>query len=328
MRQRDGLICQNPFQQVVRAPEPSGKIHTFMMPSSSLRGIACTVLAAGLFVANDACMKAVMADAPPLQVLFMRGVAGTIWCAPLLVMLGIGRNIRHVFNPWVILRCGCEVLAVTSFVLALKHMPIADITAIYQTAPLFMLAGAALIWGERIGFFRSVLIACGIMGALLVAQPGTTAASGYAVYGFATAIGAAARDLASRKVPAGVPGFVVSFATVIVVMACAGLATAGFETWLPPSGRHLMLVALAGILLVFAHVLIFLALRLATPRTVAPFFYSFTVWAVIIGFAAFGDVPNGLAVAGIVMILAAGLAVIFLDGRPGGRFRLRHDGQT
>jgi drug/metabolite transporter (DMT)-like permease len=281
------------------------------------------VLAAGTLVANDSCMKIVMADAPPLQVLFMRGVAASLWCLPLVLILGYGRKIPLVFNPWILLRCLCEVVAVTCFILALKQMPLGDITAIYQTAPLIVLAGAWLIWGERIGGMRMGLIGAGILGALLVAQPGATAASPYAAFGFATAIGSAARDLVSRKVPHSAPGLVVSFATVLTVMLTSAIATAGFEIWVPPTINHLLLMALAGLLLMFGHFFIFLAFRLASPRTVAPFYYSFTVWAVGLGFAIFDEVPNGLAIAGILLIVGAGLTVMLLDSRKRGTLPAR-----
>lgn len=286
-----------------------------MTSHSNLRGIACVVLAAGAFIANDSCMKLVMADAPPLQVLFMRGAAAVLWCLPLLLVLGNGADVRHIFNRWVALRGACEVFAVVSFVLALVHMPIADITAIYQISPLLLVAATALIWGERIGPIRIMLIGAGIAGALLVAQPGGTAASPYAIFGFATAIGAAARDVVSRKVPRDIPALVVTFAMLVIVMIAAGLATVLFETWVAPRPQHLALMAAAGVFLMGGHFFIFLAFRYASAGTLAPFYYSFTVWALLAGFAIFGNVPNGLAVVGIALILAAGVTVTLLDGR-------------
>ena len=286
-----------------------------MTSHSNLRGIACVVLAAGAFIANDSCMKLVMADAPPLQVLFMRGSAAVLLCIPLLLILGYRADIRHMFNRWVALRGACEVFAVVSFVLALVHMPIADITAIYQISPLLLVAATALIWGDRIGPIRIMLIGAGIAGALLVAQPGGTAASPYAIFGFATAIGAAARDVVSRKVPRDIPALVVTFAMLVIVMLAAGSATVLFETWVAPQPQHLALMAAAGVFLIGGHFFIFLAFRYAKAATLAPFYYSFTLWALLAGFAIFGNVPNGLAVAGIAMILAAGLTVALLDGR-------------
>jgi len=286
-----------------------------MRAHSSSRGIASMILAAGTLVANDCCMKTVMAEAPPMQVLFMRGIAASLWCLPILLVLGLGRKIPMVLNPWLVLRCLCEVLAVMCFVVALKRMPLGDITAIYQTAPLLVLVGASLLWGERVGALRMGLVTLGIVGAFLVAQPGATAASPYALLGFATAIGSAARDLATRKVPHDVPPLVASFATLLAVMIGAGIATFGFEGWVQPDAADMMLMALAGLLLMFGHLFLFLAFKLASARVVAPFYYSFTVWAVGLGYLIFGDVPNALALAGIAFIVCSGITILLLDNR-------------
>ena len=87
-------------------------------------------------------------------------------------------------------------------------MPIGDITAIFQTSPLLVVAGVSLIWGERIGGPRMVLIALAITGALLIAQPGSSTASPYAAFGVLTAIGSALRDIVGKKVPHDIPGLV------------------------------------------------------------------------------------------------------------------------
>lgn len=286
-----------------------------MSSKSSLPGIACVVLASGSFVANDTCMKLVMADAPPLEVLFMRGVAATLCCLPLVLALGYGPFIHHAANRWVVARALCESIAVLCFVVALAQMPIADITAIYQTSPLLVVGGVSLIWGERIGPLRVVLISLGIAGALLVAQPGAAAASPVALLGFGTALGSAARDIISRKVHQDIPALIVTFAILVIVMAAAGVATALFEEWVPPEPKHMALMLVAGAFLIGAHFAIFLAFRLAKARTLAPFYYSSTIWAVFSGLAVFSEAPNGLAIMGIVLILFSGLAVIAIDQR-------------
>ena len=273
------------------------------------------VLASGTFVANDSFMKLVLADTPPLQVLFMRGVAATLWCVPLVFLLGYGRDILRVLNPWVLLRAFFEIVAVVSFILALDHMPIGDITAIFQTAPLLVVVATALVWRERIGGFRTVLIALAITGALLIAQPGSATASPYAAFGFLTAIGAALRDLTGRKVPREIPGLVVALATIIAVMTVAGLSTMAFEVWVMPGSANLLKMLAAGLFLVGGHTFVFLAFRFARAAAIAPFYYTFTLWAVISGLLLFGDVPNALAISGMLLILASGLTSVTLDQR-------------
>ena len=286
-----------------------------MHHTSNLRGIVFMVLAGGTFVANDSFMKLVLADAPPMQVLFMRGMAAFLWCLPLVFILGYGRDIHRVVNPWVLLRAAFEILAVTSFILALNHMPIGDITAIFQISPLFVVIGVSLIWGEKIGPLRTVLIALGLTGALLVAQPGSTSASPYAAFGFLTAIGSALRDLAGRKVPHNIPGIVVALTTIIAVMVVAGLSTVGFETWVPPSNANILKMLAAGLFLVGGHTFVFLAFRFAKAAAVAPFYYTFTLWAMLSGLVVFGDIPNWLSIIGIAFILGSGLASVALDQR-------------
>ena len=286
-----------------------------MTPPSNLPGIGAVLLATGTFVANDSCMKLALADAPPFQVLVMRGIAACLWCLPIIVVLGHSRALLKTFHPWVVMRSLCETTGILCFILALGNMPIADVTAMVQITPLLVLIGIWLIWGERIGTVRLVLIALGITGAILVAQPGSSAASPFAIFGFLTAVGAAGRDIATRKVPADTPALVVAFSTLLIVLMCAALGSALFETQVVPTFRHVLLMAIAGFFLMGGHLFIFLAFRLAPARVVAPFTYSFMLWAGLSGYVLFNDIPNLLAIMGMVLILLAGLAVVLLEGR-------------
>ena len=286
-----------------------------MTAPSQFRGIVSMLAATAAFVTNDTCMKLAMSETPPLQVLAMRGTAACLICLPLLLVLGYGRNLPYVLNSWVLARCASEVVAIYCFIFALQHMAIADITAISQTAPFVVLVAGALLWGDRLGAGRLALVAVGIAGALLVAQPGGSAASPYAIVGFGTALGSAGRDIISRKVSAAIPALVVTFATLLSVALAGAGGMLLSETPVVPSARVVALMAAAGFLLIGGHFFIFLAYRLSPPRVVAPFNYAFTIWAVLSGLAVFGVVPNGLALMGMALIVVAGLAVLLLEGR-------------
>lgn len=273
------------------------------------------VAAAGTFVANDTCMKLALAELPPLEVLAIRGFTACLWCLPLVLVLGQGASLARVANGWPVARALCEFVAIVSFIFALRQMPIADLTAIVQTTPLIVVIGAALLWGEHVGVTRALLIGLGIVGALLVAQPGTSVASPYAIFGFGTAIGAAGRDLLSRKVDPAIPGLIVALTTLATVMIGTLALSLLFEAPVMPGPRALLLLTLAGFLVMCGHLFIFLAFRFAPPRVVAPFNYSFTIWAVLSGYFVFSDIPNAPALAGMALIVASGLAVILLEGR-------------
>lgn len=287
------------------------------MPSN-LRAIVSLVLAMGVFIASDSCMKLALADAPLFQLVFMRGYAAVTLSLMLLVALNQAKDIRRMFNPWLIARGLLEVVANFSFTFAILYMAIADVTAIAQTCPLLVLLGARLFYGERLGSVRMFLVAVGIVGALLVAQPGTTAASPYAVLGFVTALAAAIRDLITRKVPQEIPALVVAFTVLVCLMIAGGIGMVAFETPVMPGTHHILLMLLAASLLIAGHFFVFVAYRIGPARTVAPFMYTLTIWAVLSGVVLFGDIPNELAIAGMGLVVLAGLLIIFLDRRQRG----------
>ena len=166
-----------------------------MQLSSNLRGIICMLLSGITFVSCDSFLKLLVQEVPPLEALVLRGVGATVWCLLLLAIMGYLRHLPKAFGFWTIVRALCEAFAVTAFIVALAKVPLASITAIYQIAPFIVLGGASFIWGEYVGPFRWVLIAIGLAGALVVAQPGVEGASPFALLGILTAIGSAARDL-------------------------------------------------------------------------------------------------------------------------------------
>ncbi|MEO6394371.1 MAG: DMT family transporter [Devosia sp.] len=283
--------------------------------SPNLRGIIFMMLATGTFVANDTLMKLVTEGLMPFQTLFLRGVSACLWLLPMVLLTGNGGKMIKGAQPLVLLRNLFELGAVMCFVVGLANLPIADITAINMTAPMLLLIGVAVIYGDRIGWLRMALIAAGFAGALLVAQPTMNGISPYALLGFGCALLTAGRDIVGRKVPQQIPALVVAYWTCITVMVGAGLGTLLFESWQPVTLEHVLLLAGAGFFLTFGHFFIFLAYRTGATGAVAPFFYMFAVWAVISGALVFRSLPNLPAIAGIALILVSGVVVALLDER-------------
>lgn len=281
----------------------------------ALRGPLFMVLSTGSYVVNDTMMKLATAGLPPYEVLVLRGLAASIWGFPLLYALGYGRQIPLIFERKVVTRNLFETLGILTYIVALAHMQIADSSALAQVTPLLVLIGAAMLFGDRIGWLRWSLIGLGFMGALMVAQPTMQGISVYALLALANAAFGAARDLAGRKVTAEVPGMIVAISAVVVVLIGAGAAHLLTEHWIMPHAHHLLLMAGAGFFLIFGHFFIFMAYRTGPTGVVAPFYYCFSVWAVISGLLVFGQFPNPLAIAGIALVVASGLVIVSLDER-------------
>ena len=286
-----------------------------MRKTSNLGGVAAMLAGTASFVVCDSFMKLVTADLPPFEVLFLRGVAASLACGLLVVLLGDARAMSSALNPRALLRAAGETLSVLCYIVALARMPIADVIAILQTAPLILILAVAFLLRERVGAARVVLALVGFAGAFLVAQPGPAGISPAALLAFASAVLIAARDLVGRSVPARVPVMVATFATNVMVMAAAAFISLAFERWQAPTTRHLAFLGFAGLFVTFGHVGLLLAYRLGRTAAVAPFFYSSALWAVLSGLFVFGALPNALALVGIGLIVGSGVAIVLIDQR-------------
>jgi drug/metabolite transporter (DMT)-like permease len=288
-----------------------------MVLSSRLLGIIFMVLSMGLFIASDSASKFAFGHVPVFELVMMRAASAVVWCLLVIVFMRQTAGLSKMFNPWALARGLCEVGANLGFTLAIMRLPMGDVTAVAQTAPLLVFLGASLFFSERLGPVRLMLIGLGVTGALLVAQPGATTFSPYILLGFLVAVSAAGRDLITRKVPRDIASPIVALSVLVMLTLAGGLGMVVFETPFVPDLRYGLLIILAGALMVGGHVGVYLAYSMAPARTIAPFMYSLTLWAVASSIVIFGDIPNPLAIAGVVLIVIAGLLVISLDARSG-----------
>lgn len=286
---------------------------TDMATQSNLRGIGFMLAGAGVFVLNDSFMKIALTDLPPNQVLAMRGLSGTVCALVLLAIMGDLKKLPEALTRWVYLRAALEVGAILTYILALAHASIGDVTAIFQITPLLVILGMIFIHRESASVVRVALVALGFAGALFVAQPGSSATSPYLMLAFATALFASLRDLAGRRVTTEIPALAATLITIVFVMTASGLVNALTETWVRPTWIHCVILAAAGLFMMLGHMFTFLAYRNASAQAVAPFYYAFMIWAIIMGYGLFGDVPNLLSMIGMALILTSGLGIVYIE---------------
>jgi len=293
-----------------------------MQRPSDLYGIAAMLAATAIFVIGDTFMKLLTEDLPPFQVLFLRGIAATIACALLLALRREWTGWSDALSIRVLLRAAGETLGTLCYIIALAQMPIADVIAILQIAPLILMLGVAVLLREKIGPMRVVLALIGFAGALMVAQPAATGFSPATLLVFGSALMIAGRDLVARGIPNRIPATVVIFTTVVMSLLVAGLISFSVETWTAPTTGNLFLAGLTGLCLALGQVGLILAYRFGRTAVVAPFFYSFALWGVVAGVLIWGQFPNALALAGIALIIASGIAIVMLDQRKGREVKL------
>lgn len=274
------------------------------------RGILAMSAAVFVFIFNDALIKIAAETVPAIQAIGVRGVFATLWVTLALAVTGAWRQIGGVAHPYVLLRGALEAASSIVYLVALFHIQFAIATAINLSTPLVFTALAVLLLKETVRWRRWSAVIVGFLGVLLVIQPRPGDIDVWAwVVLFATVLGAF-RDVLGRYLPARVPTLVVSFASAAAV-ALVGCAWTFVEGWQPMTAREIGLLVASSLLLAAGYQFLVLALRSGAEFSViGSFRYASILWALGIGYVVWGDVPNALALLGIVVIVSSGLYIL------------------
>jgi drug/metabolite transporter (DMT)-like permease len=271
-----------------------------------------TVSMAG-FTLNDGITKHASESMNMGQVMFLRGAFATLFIAALAWHQGALSNLRLALQPTVIVRVACEMMATVTFLIALAQLPIANVSAVLQALPLAVTMGAALIYGETVGWRRWLSIAVGFAGVAVIVRPGLEGFSAYSLVALVCVGFCTARDLATRRIPEQVPTLLVSTATALVVSVCGAFLVQPMGGWTNPGVFELFLLACAAGLLLVGYQFIILSMRTGEISFVAPFRYTGLLFSIALGFAIFGDIPDLAMILGSAIIVGSGLYMLYRE---------------
>lgn len=293
-------------------PEP-------LKPGDNLRGAALMCASMVAFTCNDAVVKFVSQDLPLYQVITLRGAVVMVLIALLAqrqggLRLRIDRAARRPMSLRLLGELGSTLL----FLNALQHMAIGDLTAIMQALPLAVMLGAALFFGESLGWRRLTAVLVGMAGVLLILRPGSGAFGIWSLVALGAMLLVALRDLSTRSFGAQVGSATIAFyaAAAVTVM---GLVLSLFQGWETPSLRQLALLGLSGLFLSVGYVTAVSAMRIGEISAVAPFRYTSLLAAIILGLLVFGEWPDAWTWAGSALVVGAGIYTIWRESRLGRR---------
>lgn len=284
-----------------------------MAASPNLRAALFMVLAMATFTCNDAITKSLSSQMNAGQIMFVRGVFATLFVGLLAWQQGALRNPRRALNPLVLTRSFFELGGTGFFLVALGHMPLANISAVLQSLPLAVTMGAALALREPVGWRRWIAILIGFAGVVVIVRPGVEGFSTYSVLALLSVACCAARDLATRRIPSNIPSLMVSTVTAAFVTVFGSLTVAPLGGWVPLSFGAAAALAAAGFLLIPGMVFLILAMRTGDVAFVAPFRYTALLWAITLGILVFGEWPDGTMLAGAGIVIASGLYSLYRE---------------
>ncbi|MEJ1990499.1 MAG: DMT family transporter [Maritimibacter sp.] len=289
------------------------------------RGILLKLLSVTAFVAMQALIKSTEGRVPTGEVMFLR----SLFALPVILgWLALRRELIEGFRTAKPMSHVWRGLAGTSAMgfgfAALQLLPLPEVTAIGYAAPLLVVIFAAMFLGEEVRAFRITAVALGMAGVIIVLAPqlsgmtgddaGTTRALG-AILMLISAICAALAQTFVRKMVATERAATVALYFTLTSLGISTL-TLPFSFALPSSHDAIALV-LAGLLGGLGQSLLTSAYRFADASVVAPFEYASMLLAIGIGFFIFGEIPTLMTLAGAALIVAAGILIIWREGKLG-----------
>lgn len=268
------------------------------------RGILLVISAGFLFSCSDAISKVLATRLPAVEIAWLR------WSGFLLIVLPIvftsrGAVMRSGAPLIEVARGICMVASSVLFVAGLGSLPLASATTINFVSPLLVTALSIPLLGEKVGLRRWAAVLVGLSGVVIIIRPGGGAFGTAALFPLASAAIWALGVIATRRI-AGVDGPW----TAMTYSAITGVALLSLlvpDVFLAPTSRELMLAAALAAASTAAQLCIIVGFRYGSASLLAPFTYVSLIWATALGFALFGNFPDGWTWVGAAVIVASGL---------------------
>ena len=272
--------------------------------------MTCCVLA---YVLNDAVMKLLFADIDFFQAIFLRGLVSL---PPLLILAFMTKTLLQKYSTknqrLIIIRILAEIGTTVTFLTALKHMPLANVTAILQSLPLAITMAAAIFLGEPVGWRRWSAICVGFTGVLIIIRPGLAGFNSYSLLSLAAVILLTVREISTRQLDNKIPTVTVALSTTLGITAFAALMLIGTE-WADINFASWSLIIAAAAAVTVATLLSVVAMRTGDIGFVSPFRYTSLIGAIGLGILLFGEWPDGITLLGAAIIAFAGIYSLYRE---------------
>ena len=258
------------------------------------------------FASMDATAKYLMKEIGPAQTIWARYTVQAI-LVTVLILPKINVYGRTKYPKLQFLRSVALMMATTLFFFAFSRLGLAEASAIFNISPVLITLGAFLFLREQIGPRRVIGILVSLLGALIIIRPGSGVFTIYAILPLGAAIFYSTYSLATRFVGTDESPWTSLFYSAIFGAICYSIYIV--FNWNPMSNNAFLLTLIIGLFGTAGHICLIRALTLGEASLVAPFIYTNLLFTTIWGFVLFGNFPDFWAIAGALIIVAAGIYV-------------------
>ena len=268
------------------------------------------------FAVEDSLIKFVTSTIPIGQILIMFGLGGAL----IFLLVAHFKNEKIMLRDMLLLpmyvRALFEIIGRLFYVLAISLIPLSTATVIIQATPIVVVAGAAIIFGEKVGWRRWTAILLGLFGVIVIIQPTAESFSFLSILALIGMIGFAGRDLASRAAPENLSVFILGLHG-FIALAFSGLI---YTIW---DDANFVMIDIDTIGFMFGAVVfgvaayscLMKAMRTGEVSAVTPFRYTRLIFGVSLGVCFFNESLNYSTVLGTILIVISGLFILSRNKR-------------
>ena len=283
--------------------------------SSNIKGALLALASFGLFATHDAIVKTMGASYSPIQLIFF----SVLFSFPIALMLLMRDPKPGTLLPvhpwWIAFRTAAAVMTGLGAFYAFSVLPLAQVYAIIFATPLLITILSIPILKEQVRLRRWIAVIVGLVGVLVVVQPGEADLTLGHLAAFAAACGSAFASVVLRKIGPDERPVVIMLYPMMANFVLMGCALA--FVYEPPPVEHLGYFAGMAILGSTAGLVIIAAYKAGEAVVVAPMQYSQILWATAFGVLFFDEWPDQTTLIGTAIIMASGLYILLREGRSG-----------
>ncbi len=275
-------------------------------------GVLLILMSCLMLATHDGLAKHLTQLYPVFLVIWARYLSQTVLMFALFTPR-MGRRVLHTLRPKLQVCRGLSLVGVSMlFITGLSYIPLAEATAVIFLAPLMVTIASKLL-GEQVSGAQWLAVGCGLIGVMIIVRPGGALFTPAILLPFGAALSFTVYQLITRRLSATDHPVTSNFITSLV--GCVVMSVLVIFNWQAPTLHDGLLMAALGAMAMSGHLLLTNAFRFASAAALAPFTYSQIIFAGVVGLIAFGHTPDLGGIVGMVIIIASGLVMAYVQGR-------------
>ena len=280
------------------------------MISENTKGAFLISLAAACYVMSDVFMKFLSSEISMFQITFLRGLFVTFFLFSYCYMSKASFFVKEWRDRIVItIRSILEVIMTYAFLAALFNMNVANANAILQLSPLMVLLGSFSFFRQSPKTYEWIAVLVGCLGTVIIIRPGSSDFNFFTIHALVAVFCLSARDLLTVRLNKNIPSNIVAFYSALMLTMVSFLLSE--DTDLFGKVDNSLFIVYTAIFVSIGYTASVSAMRYGKVTFVSPIRYTALLWASVMGFIFFGEIPKFSTLFGGSLIILAGIFIFY-----------------